>query len=96
MNAAETQIYCRLGQANGFSAISDISSPVNYAFLYIQYGQDGIETGSPEGVYDYIRATAGTSFELTGLSTKAWVPVDGTTLEDVVNDIMDILINGNY
>lgn len=92
---AKAQLLSRLGKSHGFTVLSDLKAD-NAIDDYVENGRDGIETGSPEGLWDYIQSTVGTSWEHTGLSTKGWTPLDGSTLSNVVTTVMNILRDGNY
>lgn len=62
---------------------------------YVDTGIEGTESGDPEGMYDYLEATVGTTWENTGLAAQDWVP-EGMTLAELVTRVMDIMKNGNY
>lgn len=63
-------------------------------FKYINYGIEGTDVGDVEGLWDYIQAKTGTSFETTGLPTKNWTPI-GCTMQELVQKLMNILLYGN-
>lgn len=62
---------------------------------YIMAGREGTLEGDPEGIFDYVLARTGTSFEHTGLLQKGFVTTYGT-LQELCNKFIDILKNGNY
>lgn len=67
--------------------------------LYSEDGIVGVNYGVVgEGIIDYIESTVGTSYENTGLAVKGYTikgaPVN--TLQDLIDGLKDVLINGNY
>jgi hypothetical protein len=58
-------------------------------------GIEGTKYGDPEGIADYIMGESGTSFSVTGLKHKGWIP-ESMTLDALCDLIINILINGNY
>jgi hypothetical protein len=86
------ELYNRLDKADVDEIISETSSLIDN---YVYRGREGTEVGDPEGIYDYMQAVSGTSFESTGLAAKNLVPYE-MTLSGLVIKVMDILKNGNY
>jgi len=56
----------------------------------VDYGQAGV------GLIDYIDGTIGTVYEFAGLSQKGYVLNGGAPLSMLVDDLKDVLLNGNY
>lgn len=63
-------------------------------YLYTEAGLEGTTVGDPEGIFDWILATSGTSFEETGLPTRSGLTPYGFTLEQIVNIAYEIMISG--
>lgn len=62
------------------------------AFRYLNYGIEGTPEGDAEGLFDYILATSGTSFENTGLAKKELeLVVSGVTYSGLADKIISIL-----
>ena len=67
-------------------------------------GIEGIDQDGVEGIFNYIEATVGTSYDgvsgtnpIQGLKNKNYSPIDGqSTMNDVTVGTMDIIKNGNY
>ena len=105
LDVAIIEVYNRLDSADADNVIDDlweIFLKINgkqytrsLAMNYINFGREGTVEGNPEGLFDYILARVGTSFELTGLKAKAITPIHGT-LDELCDKIIDILKNGNY
>jgi len=93
MQKAITQCYNRLTQADANTVINDANGLVE---KYIEYGREGTVEGDPEELFDYIEARAGTTYVVTGLAAKTFVPTDAGTLAQLVTDLMNILKNGIY
>jgi hypothetical protein len=92
LDAAEAELYNRLVPADASVVIDEV---VALADKYEKFGREGTLEGDPEGLFDYIEARAGTSYDTTGLAAKSFTPV-GMTLAELVTKIMDILKNGKY
>lgn len=98
------ELFSRLSVNDANDIINDMDSCYDaggreYCLLlgtkYIRYGREGTVEGDPEGLFDYLEARTGTSFETWGLAAKSITPNYGT-LQDCVDSLMDILKNGNY
>jgi hypothetical protein len=62
---------------------------VDRAVIGTNYGSAGL------GIIDYIDSTSGTVYEFAGLSSKGYTLKNGT-INDFINSLKDVLINGNY
>lgn len=65
-------------------------------YKYIEFGLKGILEGDPEGLFDYILGTVGTSFAGVGLLQKTWTPISGLTMLQFTTLLMSILKDGEY
>ena len=62
------------------------------AFRYLNYGIEGTPEGDAEGLFDYVLATSGTSFENTGLAKKELeLVVSGITCSGLADKLISIL-----
>ena len=71
---------------NGASAMID---------AYVNFGVEGSLEGDDVGLFDYLESRVGTPFENTGLLSKGY-NVEGMTINEFSERLMDVLKNGNY
>lgn len=95
LTACMVEVYNRLtkDQINEVVATSNFNK---IAYNYVELGQEGTQEGNPEGLFDYIGARAGTSWETTGLRVQPYIPVGMADCTELANKLLDILVNGNY
>ena len=64
---------------------------------YKELGFDGTVNGDPEGVYDFIFGTLGTSFENDGILQQTFSSIEGfSNNTDFANFLKDIIIDGKF
>lgn len=68
---------------------------IGLASRFIEYGIKGTLEGDKEGLFDYVEARTGTSFENTGLRAKNITP-SGITINQLHNRTMRVLASGFY
>lgn len=90
LDLAITEVYNRFNWQD-INSIIDMTVELNQ--LYLKYGREGTLEGNPVGLFDYVRATPGTIYELNGLAVSGFIPAYGN-LSDAVNVIMTILQTG--
>lgn len=82
--------------------IADDMDSYGFVSSYVSRGREGTVSvnyqgdSDPEGLYDYILGTVGTSFENINMISRINAPKYGLTPQDVVNKVYDIFENGNY
>lgn len=65
-------------------------------YAYVEAGQEGTLEGNEEGLFDYIEARTGTTWQTTGLRAQLYIPVGYANCGLLADRLMDILVNGNY
>lgn len=98
---AKYEIYNRLTLAQANVIMDEIEHSLstvtpNLRENYIEYGREGLSEGDPEGLFDYMLGTAGTSFEGHGLVDHDYVPIGYASMTPFVEKLLDIIKNGNY
>lgn len=77
---AQTHVYTRLSVSDAKTlAITVVGNGL--IMLYYMYGVEGTLEGDPEGLFDWIEAREGTTFEATGLAVQQFTPTNGTLPE---------------
>jgi len=94
LNRGVSEILNRLEWADAQDVVSSLGTQ-SLDTSYLHFGREGTLEGDPEGLFDYIEARVGTSFETTGLAAQAYVPTSGT-LASLIVDLMSILKDGIY
>lgn len=95
LEAMMIELWNRLSQ----NQVNDIISAMNFSKVsvnYIELGQEGTLEGNPEGLFDYVEARSGTSWENTGLRVQNYTPLGMSNCAELADRVMDILVNGNY
>lgn len=93
-NYVVVEIFTELSSLESVEVMNDIVT--NFlAEKYVYYGLEGTLENNKEGLFDYLEARVGTSYENTGLASKGFIP-RSMTLNRLVLIIMYILKNGNY
>jgi len=80
MEKVMCELYNRLGKLETQEIIKDVTKD-DLHYNYINYGLEGTASGDSEGIFDYLVSTVGTVYELNGLSTKSFIPLDITMSE---------------
>lgn len=77
---AVSECYNRLPKSQTNEIISDLGrfTQADISVAYVDLGYEGTESGDNEGLFDYVLATSGTSFQNSGLITKNWTPAEMT------------------
>lgn len=91
-NRAVSEIYNRLTPGDQADLLNDISNLID---IYVKFGIEGTLEGDPEGLFDYLESRSNTSYATTGLLSKNY-SVEGMTINQLSNTLIDILKNGNY
>ena len=91
---AAMEIWNRLTRTEARTIVNQIEADA-LSNKYIQFGTEGIQKGDPEGLFDYIESSVGTSYENAGLLQTRYTPV-GMTLVELSVRLIDILEHGNY
>lgn len=68
----------------------------DYFLFGIEGTKEEFNTNEKEGISDYLYGRAGTSYEGNGLIDQNWILQEGLTMQDFVDKIYNILINGIY
>jgi len=83
--------YLTISDARDFrDTIDGLLGMFQEGVIGVDYGQAGV------GLIDYIDGTIGTVYEFAGLSQKGYVLNGGAPLSMLVDDLKDVLLNGNY
>lgn len=89
-----SMLFNNLSKTDCFSVMDDIEE--NHLMVnYIHYGLEGVDKGDPEGIYDYINSTTGTSYASAGFNEKNITPVCGSK-QCMIDRAMQILEEGLY
>ncbi len=91
VNQVRLELYNRLLPAEIATIMVNIGNLDNY---YVFNGHEGTESGDPEGLYDFLDATVGTSYELTGVRAMTLTPEGYTDGDDFVDSMLVILRDG--
>jgi len=92
--SAVGEVYNRLTSGTDqMDLMADVSGLLEQ---YVKYGIEGTLEGDIEGLFDYIEGRTGTTWETTGLPSKTGYTIEGMTLTQLKDRLMDILANGNY
>jgi len=91
---ASMEVYNRLPKTEVDVIVQDIKND-NLAENYIQYGVEGTNSGDPAGLFDYVNATLGTIYQLTGIAAQDIHPIE-ITKQRLISKLIDIVKNGNY
>ena len=86
------EAFNRLPKAETDIILNDVSG-ANLSDLYMYGGREGTLEGDEEGLFDYIDARVGTTWETTGAAAQTLTPI-GMTQADFIAHCMDILKNG--
>lgn len=95
MTACMMQVYNRLTH----DQVNEVCMAMNFdktTYNYIKRGCEGTLEGNDEGLFDYIMARVGTTWELTGLRIQAYIPKGMADCAELAAKLIDILRNGNY
>ena len=92
---AELQVYNRLTQDQVTVIIGEIYAD-NLETMYVKFGMEGIESGDPVALFDYIQNTAGTKYEHTGLRSHDFVPIGFADMTTFSEFLMKIIRDGIY
>lgn len=98
---AKYEIYNRLTLAQANTIIQETENSISAATpnlreMYVTYGREGVVEGDPEGLFDYVRSQAGTSFASSGLGDHDYVPVGYADMPSLAAAIFNILKYGIY
>jgi hypothetical protein len=93
LNKTMAEIYSRLSWSDANEVINDVETYKTKA-TYISYGREGTIKGDPEGMYDYIMSTVGTTWEGIGFISKGFT-VEGMTMTELADKFLSILENGD-
>jgi len=91
---ASMEVYNRLPKSKADEIVFDIEND-GLAHKYIEYGREGINSGDPEGLFDYMLATSGTSYAANGIAAQDINP-SGMNKTQFINKLIDIVGSGNY
>jgi hypothetical protein len=102
LSAVKTLLYNVLSQEDGVKVIGSILQ-FNFETLYTKLGQEGTqsvnykgEADSP-GLYDFIQSTPeGIAAFGYGMRELGLSPLEGFTVDSLIERLMDILEHGNY
>ena len=61
---------------------------------YYIFGREGTAQGDQEGITDYFNGLG--SYSGAGLINKSWTPEGGLTMQQLITNTEDIILNGNY
>lgn len=89
------EVYNRLSQHE----VNEVVTAMNFArtaYNYTELGQEGTIEGNDEGLFDYIQARVGTTWETTGLKVQSYIPTGMSDCAALADKLIDILKNGNY
>ena len=90
----EVTLYNYLVKADVDVLINDIhATGLPLIENYIERGREGIESTDPEGIFDYINCTVGSTWVLTGMRLKPFTPSSGTMSE--LADLCLEILRGN-
>lgn len=96
---AVMDVYNRFSKADADMIMDEVKAD-NLLELYVSNGREGTGKGDPEGLYDYIEATVGTKYAsggvVPGMAAKSMTPINGHTLQQVVDHAMAILREGDF
>jgi len=84
------EVYNRLSTADMQLVINAITTD-NLLFNYTELGREGTESGDGEGIYDYLNAVSGTSYESTGLAAQSYTVTDMVDCAELGTKITNIL-----
>ena len=95
--ARSPKVYKVVAKYLNISGAADFIRTTESLFnLYVTQGIRGVNDGEAgEGLFDFIESTSGTSFEFLGLNEQGYTLLTGT-IEGLIEELMDILRNGNY
>lgn len=94
---AKMYVFRKLSQQDAKSVLVEVTMNGDLVTRYLGGIEGTEEDNGEEGIFDYILAKEGTSFEGNGLKSKNFVPKEnGTTIEDVCTGIINILKEGVY
>lgn len=91
---SKSYIFKVLEEGDAKSMLGELTTGVDYVTRYYGGIEGTLEDQGVEGVYDYVDARLGTSFALTGLRKKGFVPKDGLTMDEVADRVLEILQTG--
>lgn len=83
---------------NGLDEAKEVISDIEKDGLrhsYIQGIEGSLEDAGIEGLFDYVEARVGTTYESTGLAASGYSPNNGQNITDFSNSCMNILTTGS-
>lgn len=100
-NDAIFEVYNRVSLENaniiGFQLKNSVSTTnKDLKTSYIEQGVEGTLVGDPEGIFDYLNNTIGTSFENAGFRSFDWLPIGYNNMTELSLTLLNILQNGKY
>lgn len=92
---AQSEVFNRLDHATAVEISNDVIFESNLRYAYVQIGREYTLKGDPEGLYDYLLNTIGTSYENNGF--RSYTPTELYGFDNMIdfsNYLVDILEYG--
>lgn len=94
-DAGTSAMYNYLSTVDAFSVVDDVVNVYGLMEKYINYGREGVEEDTLDGLFDYLHSRSGSMYEGSGLLNKNITPI-GITLPQLADAAMNIFKNGAY